>query len=188
MDNREKILRAALALFASRGYDAVGVQEICDACEITKPTLYHYFASKQGLLDVLFAESYKPFLERVAIAAEYHRDIVVNLESIARAFFDFAREAPEFNRFAIGSSFAPRESDVYAAQRKYSEQLYAILEKLFTLAVKEHGNMRNKERQLALSFLGLLRSFVGLYVSRQTPLDDAVSRAVVKQFMYGIFS
>ena len=31
MDNRAAILSAALALFAERGYDAVGVQEVVEA-------------------------------------------------------------------------------------------------------------------------------------------------------------
>ena len=53
MDNRENILTCALELFYQRGYDAVGIQEICQAAGITKPTLYHYFGSKYGLLEVL---------------------------------------------------------------------------------------------------------------------------------------
>lgn len=53
MDNREKILRCALELFYHKGYDAVGIQEICQSAGITKPTLYHYFGSKYGLLEVL---------------------------------------------------------------------------------------------------------------------------------------
>ena len=47
-DNRAKILACAMQLFAARGYDAVGVQEIVDAVGIAKPTLYHFFGSKAG--------------------------------------------------------------------------------------------------------------------------------------------
>ena len=36
MDNRENILTCALELFYQRGYDAVGIQEICQAAGITK--------------------------------------------------------------------------------------------------------------------------------------------------------
>jgi TetR/AcrR family transcriptional regulator len=56
MDNRSALLTHALQLFAARGYDAVGVQEIVEAAGITKPTLYHYFGSKRGLLDTLLAK------------------------------------------------------------------------------------------------------------------------------------
>jgi AcrR family transcriptional regulator len=45
-----RLLSAALNLWVERGYEAVGVQEICDAAQVTKPTLYHYFGSKAGLL------------------------------------------------------------------------------------------------------------------------------------------
>ena len=43
MDNRARLLDCAQDLFAARGYDAVGVQEIVEAAGVTKPTLYHYF-------------------------------------------------------------------------------------------------------------------------------------------------
>ena len=52
MDNRQAILDSALTLFYEKGYDAVGVQQIVDAAGVTKPTLYYYFGSKQGLLSV----------------------------------------------------------------------------------------------------------------------------------------
>lgn len=58
MDNRQAILDSALTLFYEKGYDAVGVQQIVDAAGVTKPTLYYYFGSKQGLLSCLLEEQF----------------------------------------------------------------------------------------------------------------------------------
>ena len=56
MDNRMNILEKALHLFYEKGYDAIGVQEIADAAGVAKPTLYHYFGSKYGLLQAVAME------------------------------------------------------------------------------------------------------------------------------------
>ena len=48
--DRKTIEAAALELFHKDGYDAVKVQDICDACGITKPTFYHYVPAKDDIL------------------------------------------------------------------------------------------------------------------------------------------
>ena len=73
IDNRKVILDCALELFAIRGYDAVGVQEIVDAAGITKPTLYHYFGSKHGLLEEVLSEHFGSLNKEVEEAAQYER-------------------------------------------------------------------------------------------------------------------
>ena len=92
MDNRAKLLACALQLFASRGYDAVGVQEIVEAAGIAKPTLYHYFGSKHGLLDTLLTEYFTRLYKAIEPAAAYHGDLPLTLDQIAAAYFDFAKE------------------------------------------------------------------------------------------------
>jgi TetR/AcrR family transcriptional regulator len=188
MDNKEKILHNALMLFSARGYDAVGVQEICEISTITKPTLYHYYNSKHGVLEALLNSFYPPFLEEVRHGAEYHRDLVLNLEQLANAFFHFASDHPDFNRFALTVAFSPRENEAHIAQKKYAAETYKIIEELFRRAVPEHGNLKNKEKQLSASFIGLLNSYVGLFLSGTTVLDKSVARSLVKQYMHGIFS
>lgn len=49
-DHRRGILEVAAALFASKGYLGTSVNEVAEACGITKPTLYHYFRDKEDLL------------------------------------------------------------------------------------------------------------------------------------------
>ncbi|MCD7893657.1 MAG: TetR/AcrR family transcriptional regulator [Erysipelotrichaceae bacterium] len=48
--NKEEISNIALELFSSKGYNNVTINDICDACEITKPTFYKYAGSKEELI------------------------------------------------------------------------------------------------------------------------------------------
>jgi AcrR family transcriptional regulator len=54
-ERRGEILQAAQVLFYTQGYDNTSVQNIIDAVGIAKGTFYHYFDSKQDLLDELVA-------------------------------------------------------------------------------------------------------------------------------------
>jgi AcrR family transcriptional regulator len=46
---RERLLNVAIQLFAQKGFESTSVREIASAAEVTKPTLYYYFKSKEGL-------------------------------------------------------------------------------------------------------------------------------------------
>jgi AcrR family transcriptional regulator len=49
VDARERLMAAAMDQFALRGYAATSVRELCEAAGVTKPVLYYYFKSKEGL-------------------------------------------------------------------------------------------------------------------------------------------
>lgn len=61
-DQREMILARAAQLFALRGYPATSMNEVAEACGLSKPTLYHYFRDKYALL-VNIAEDHVSRLE-----------------------------------------------------------------------------------------------------------------------------
>lgn len=50
-DTKERILNAALALFARDGYEAVSVSEIAQALGMTKGALYKHYRNKRDLFD-----------------------------------------------------------------------------------------------------------------------------------------
>lgn len=60
-DARERLLAAALEQFGQRGYAATSTRELCAAAEVTKPVLYYYFKSKEGLYLQLMEDSYRLF-------------------------------------------------------------------------------------------------------------------------------
>lgn len=53
MSTREKILDAALTLFAENGYDGTSVEQIANIVGIKAPSLYKHFKGKEDILNAL---------------------------------------------------------------------------------------------------------------------------------------
>lgn len=188
MDNRGLILDCALKLFAARGYDAVGVQEIVDAAGISKPTLYHYFNSKRGLLDALLESHFLPLLDGLHAAAAYRGDLKLALEGAAQFYFDFAAQHPAFYRMQLALYFAPPDSEPNQAVAGYNLSQHLLLEALFQQAALDHGNMLGRQRRYAASFLGTINTYAAMQLNSYIVLDESVTRQLVHQFMHGILS
>jgi AcrR family transcriptional regulator len=188
MENRKKILQCAARLFAERGYDAVGVQEIADGAGIKKPTLYHYFGSKEGLLRTLLAESYTPLFEKLTAASEYNRDVISTLERIAGVYFDFARQNPLLYRMQLMMWFTPTGSDAFAAVGALNARQQEMMEAFFLRASQDHGNMNGRQRAYAATFLGMVNTYASLGLNGMAELDNELTHTAVHQFMHGIFS
>ncbi|NNJ10917.1 TetR/AcrR family transcriptional regulator [Chloroflexales bacterium ZM16-3] len=187
-DNRAHILDQALQLFAARGYDAVGVQEICAASGVTKPTLYHYFGSKRGLLDSLVKERSAPFRAALAEATAYAGDLPVSLERIALAYFDFAARQPLLFRLLIALWFIVPNSEAFHVVLATNAEQQRLVENLFEQAAADHGNMRGRHRIYAATFIGALNTYAGIALNGYGQLDVEAARQAVRQFSYGIYS
>jgi TetR/AcrR family transcriptional regulator len=188
MDNREVILTRALELWCQRGYDAVGVQEIVESAGITKPTMYHYFGSKRGLLDALIDDRSGGLRDALVPAATYDGDLVATLESIVRGYFAFARENGDFYRLLLAFWFAPPGSDEFQAVAARNAAQHEAVERLFEAATKQHGNMRGRQKAYAATFLGMINTYVGLSLNGYATLDEQLVYRATHQFMHGIFS
>jgi AcrR family transcriptional regulator len=47
---RRRVHGAALALFAERGYDHVTVEDVAEACDLSRATIFRYFPTKEHLV------------------------------------------------------------------------------------------------------------------------------------------
>ena len=111
MDNRETILETALDLFYTRGYDAVGVQEIAERSGVTKPTLYYYFKSKYGLLEQLLTSRSEAFAAELREACAYRGDLKNTLCAAARTAASFVAREPEFSALFVALYHSARGND-----------------------------------------------------------------------------
>lgn len=189
MTNRDRIMQAAIELFAAHGYDGVGVEHIVQTAGVTKPTLYHYFGSKRGLLETIVREQGENLLAVVEPASAYHHDLSATLTRLVTAYFDYATRHPVFYRMLLTMWFAPPSSEYFPAISDLQHRQYAVIEQLFLQAGDDHGNMRGRHQQYAVSLKGTMDTYIGLalqgYIILSPP--DFVYR-ILHQFMHGIFS
>ncbi|MDP4144715.1 MAG: TetR/AcrR family transcriptional regulator [Bacillota bacterium] len=188
MDNRTAIINCTLELFAAHGYEAVGVQEIVKAAGITKPTLYHYFGSKQGLLEVILKEKFEQFNKSIEKVADYNGDLPLALYRLVSFYFNYVIQNPKFYRMSLSMIFSPPESDTYKAIMPFLQKLNGMLEELFKLASLDHGNMKGRHTAYAATLLGMIHTYIQLWFYGVIELNEEVAFKSVHQFMHGIYS
>lgn len=79
-EQRARILRTAVDLFARNGYEATGMRAIAEAVELRPATLYYYFPSKDDLMEVLLTVDAEELRERMKAApvGETLREVLHN--------------------------------------------------------------------------------------------------------------
>ena len=191
MDNREKILQCALELFYARGYDAVGVQEIADKAGVTKPTMYYYFGSKYGLLEALVNEKLSNLNTAMRQAADYHGNVPGTLYRMASQLIDLANENRKMYVLMMALYYSAKENEAYRAIRPLITELYGIIVHFFEDAPPQLGNIRGRQEQFAMGFLGILNQYI-LWMCEKTEegcvVEEEKKHSLVNQFMYGIFT
>ncbi len=188
MDNKSKLIENALQLFSEKGYEAVGVQEIVEKVNITKPTLYHYFNSKLGLFQEIIKQKSEDFISCLKRESIYNGDLPLILNNITKLYFDFAKKNSPYYRMLLGMSFGPPESEASKEVLKLFKEQFDIINNLFIECVKDHGNMKGRNEAYAITFIGMINNYISLYFYGHIKLNDELLYKAVHQFMHGIFS
>ena len=59
---------------------------------------------------------------------------------------------------------------------------------MFLDSSRDNGNGRGRHQTFALTYLGMLNTYIGLLLNDYLDLDPAVTRSAVRQYLHGIFS
>ena len=194
-NSREKILEEAERLFFACGYDGVGVSEIARAAGITKPTLYYFFQSKEGLLQTIVEERNTILINNLSSSAKYipcqdHYDADVHpvLCKVVRTYFSFAQKYPTFYLFLLAQSFAPPTAKSTKVVLPFLEKQYQIVTDLFIAISRAHGRTDGQEYVRAMSFISMINAVVALWYHGHGSLDDGAMQTLVHRYMHGIFA
>jgi len=130
---RREIAQRAAELFDAAGYYSTSMEDIAESAGLRKPTLYHYFKSKDEILLEIHSEMIELILrrheERLAAGVESHSqelrglmgDLIELMETHPghlRIFFEHQRELPE-----------DYQAPIRRKRNRFRDELAALLER-----------------------------------------------------------
>jgi AcrR family transcriptional regulator len=173
-DRRNQIVSASAALFDEVGYHLTSMDDIARAVGLAKPSLYHYFPSKDSILLAIHEEFMGLILGRLqdrlsrfdGSVEDQLLDVMVDIcdlmrthRGYVRVFFEHNRELPERER-----------KDAVAKRDEY----FATVQGLFVRG-HEEGRLNGDPWLSAMALFGMCNWVYQWYDpnGRLTPLDVA---------------
>jgi TetR/AcrR family transcriptional regulator, fatty acid metabolism regulator protein len=175
-EKSRRILRAAITVFARKGYHASKVGEIATEAGVAYGLVYHYFGSKEELLETIFRRTWTNMLEQVEEVERSEAPLREQIRAIARIVLGAWQVDPELIRVLIrevarGPQLQQEVDEIQLA--------FGALERVLAQG-KERGELRAElEPRLAAWILyGALEEILTGWVFGSLPAtDEDVARA-----------
>lgn len=184
----ERILSTSLDLFAMKGYDATAVREICEAAGITKPTLYHFFGSKEGVLHALVQTGFEQYRSIVDASMESPGLFKERVKIFARAIFQSARTKPVLWRFIHSVIWAPPGTAVLQADSctEFYDSVVGVLAAAMEQAVERGELAPGSARARMLVLMGTIgEAATGFVIAGKPQLTDELADEIVETIFNG---
>jgi len=139
-DRRKTILRAAVEVFARKGYHGCRIADVAKEAGVAYGLVYHYFRNKEELLQLVFEAGWGGFLTRIRDAAEMNASLEAKIQRIAQVAFEAYRIDPRGVRVLV-LEFARSPSAGEANRRTAFAEVLGILTRMFEKA-RSRGELR----------------------------------------------
>jgi TetR/AcrR family transcriptional regulator, fatty acid metabolism regulator protein len=177
-DKRQQILAAAVRVFAAQGYEASRVGDVAREAGVAYGLVYHYFGSKDAVLEAVFREQWGRLLAAVALAEETGETAPEQLELVVKIVLRAWRDDPDLVRLLVREiTRSPHIQD----ELDEIGQAFASLERIVSRG-QEEGTLRGDvdARIAAFMLYGAMEEVLTGWVLGQLP-DDADGVAAAEQ-------
>jgi TetR/AcrR family fatty acid metabolism transcriptional regulator len=187
-ERRRVILDAAVRVFARKGYHTCRVGEIAEEAGVSHGLLYHYFASKEEVLETVFRETWSDLLGAMRTVEESSASAPEKLRQVAAILLRAWRRDPDLVRVLVREV---ARSPQLPGRVDELRQAFRAIERIVARG-QEDGELRaDVDPQLASWILyGAIEEILTGWVLGQLPDGDedvaAAERTVVEVMAAGL--
>jgi TetR/AcrR family transcriptional regulator, fatty acid metabolism regulator protein len=172
IDKRRVILDAAVRVFARQGFHTCRVADIADEAGVAYGLVYHYFSSKEEILNTLFLDRWNVMLAAIAEADSSERSPREKLYAIAAFIVDSYRHDPELMKVIIVE--VTRAANTFGRTHLAKiREAYAQIGAIVANAQRE-GTFREAitPEFAALAFYGLIEQVLSGWIFDSVPVAE----------------
>ena len=189
-EKRRVILDAAVRVFARQGFHTSRVADIADEAGVAYGLVYHYFSSKEEILDTLFQERWDVMLAAISEADAENSEPRAKLQAIADFIIDSYRYDPDLMKVIIVE--VTRAANTFGRTHLARiQEAYAQIAGIVARA-QDEGAFREEIDPpfAALAFYGLVEQVLTGWIFDSEPVDDAeidrAKRLIVETMSRGL--
>ena len=172
-DKRRVILDAAVRVFAREGFHTCRVADIADEAGVAYGLVYHYFSSKEEILDTLFLERWDLMLGAIAEADAEQSSPREKLLAIASFIIESYRHDPELMKVIIVE--VTRAANTFG--RTHLAKIREAYDQIAGIVARGQaaGSFREEIDPpfAALAFYGLIEQVLSGWIFDDEPIPDA---------------
>jgi TetR/AcrR family transcriptional regulator, fatty acid metabolism regulator protein len=175
-DRRRQILAAAVKVFAEKGFHACRVGDVAEEAGVAYGLVYHYFESKEDLLETIFRTTWTEMLARVHEVEEARVPAAEAVRQVTALLLRTWRRDPDLVRVLVRE--VTRNQHVQEEVEELTQAMDA-LERIVRRG-QESGEFRSEldARLAAVVFYGALEEVLSGWVLGQLPdHDEDITRA-----------
>jgi AcrR family transcriptional regulator len=139
---RELILDAAEKVFQGKGFQAVTVDEIAEAAELSKGTIYLYYKSKEDILLAIHLRGEEIMYGMFVKATSTGEPVMHLINNLGESYFEFFKRYPHYFRtsqFFNNPQFHKEASQEMLDQcHEHAKKVWALVSNLVERAVDEN--------------------------------------------------
>jgi AcrR family transcriptional regulator len=188
VDRRRQILDAAVRAFARRGYEATRVGDVATEAGVAYGLVYHYFSSKEELLETIFRDTWSQMLETIREIEAEADPVREQLRKVVALVLRAWNRDPDLVRVLVREVTRTPHLQTEVAEIQHA---FDALERIIARG-QEAGEFRREidPRVAGWSLYGALEEILTGWVMGQLPGEaDDVARAertVVELFCSGL--
>jgi AcrR family transcriptional regulator len=180
-----KLLDAAVRLFAHKGYRATSTREIVEAAGVTKPMLYYYFQSKEGLLAAAIGHFLDAFHERLRQVVFQPREPYRQLVELVWAHLDFCQGHKPLARLFYALYFGPDDQKGLVDLDKYTQLGHELLMQGVRQAVEAQLVRPDREDDLGLALHGMINIWTIAALNGEAELSYDLAQRIIDDLLRG---
>jgi AcrR family transcriptional regulator len=173
VDKRRMILDAAITVFARQGFHHCRVSDVADEAGVAYGLVYHYFDSKEQILNTLFTERWQIMLDAIVAIDEQH-DVPARdkLYMVASFIIDSYRHEPDLMKVIIVE--VTRAANTFARHHLAKiQEAYALIAQIVDHA-RQDGSFKSdiSAEFAAMCFYGAIEQLLSGWIFGIVPATE----------------
>lgn len=188
-DTEERLLDAALTLFAEKGYEAASVRQIIEATGVTRPVLYYYCSNKEDLFKRLVHWKHDEAYRELGRTVQETKGCANRLRAIIRGSFAFCAADPRVPQVMFQTHFGPVIPGVSEFMAEVAKLRFLVVHQVIQDGLDAGELQGGDAASLSLVFCCIMDQHINVLSRLRKPkerLAPKLADGLVDVFLFGV--